>query len=34
LPQLDRLPDLLGGLGLVGAGLLLAFNTDRFGAGG
>jgi multicomponent Na+:H+ antiporter subunit D len=34
LPQLDRLPDLLGGLGLVGASLLLAFNTNRFGAGG
>ena len=27
LPQLDRLPDLLGGLGLVGAGLLLAINA-------
>jgi multicomponent Na+:H+ antiporter subunit D len=34
LPQLDRLPDLLGGLGLVGAGLLLAFNTQPIAAGG
>lgn len=34
LPQLDRLQDLLGGLGLVGAGLLLAFNSERIAAGG
>lgn len=27
LPQLDRLPDLLGGLGLIGAGLVVAMNS-------
>jgi multicomponent Na+:H+ antiporter subunit D len=26
LPDLERLPDLLGGMGLVGAGLLVALN--------
>jgi hypothetical protein len=28
LPTLDRLPDLLGGLGLVGAGLLLSIGAE------
>ena len=28
LPSLDRLPDLVGGLGLVGAGLLLAIRAE------
>ena len=28
LPSLDRLPDLVGGLGLVGAGLLLAIGAE------
>jgi hypothetical protein len=27
LPPLDRLPDLLGGLGIVGAGLVVAMST-------
>ncbi|MEB3166502.1 MAG: proton-conducting transporter membrane subunit [Cyanobacteriota bacterium] len=37
LPQLDRLPDLLGGLGMVGAGLVVAMATsaaDAINAGG
>jgi hypothetical protein len=28
LPSLDRLPDLMGGLGLVGAGLLLSIGAE------